>query len=90
MSKTFLNGVQFVAAYPAAGSGSVAGQAAYGVVGCFEKAPVEPVQFVLMDFRCDHLREEQRLEQRLALAAVDGCDAAPVCNFPLGCKAWGR
>ncbi len=33
----------------------VAYQAAYGIVGKFSKPPVEPEQFVLMDFRRDHL-----------------------------------
>jgi lycopene beta-cyclase len=49
----------------------VAGQAAYGVVGRFEKAPVEPGQFVLMDFRCDHLSEEQRQQPPTFLYAMD-------------------
>ena len=35
--------------------GPVAGQAAYGVVGRFSRPPVDPDQFVLMDYRCDHL-----------------------------------
>ena len=51
--------------------GPVAGQAAYGVVGRFEKAPVEPGQFVLMDFRCDHLSEEQRQQPPTFLYAMD-------------------
>ena len=42
--------------------GPVAGQAAYGVVGRFSKPPIEPSRFVLMDYRCDHLSEEQRSE----------------------------
>ena len=40
--------------------GPVAGQAAYGVVGTFSQPPVEPGEFVLMDFRCDHLSEAER------------------------------
>ena len=40
--------------------GPVAGQAAYGIVGRFSKPPVEPGQFVLMDYRCDHLSEAER------------------------------
>jgi len=40
--------------------GPVAGQAAYGVVGTFSKPPVAPGEFVLMDFRCDHLSEAER------------------------------
>ncbi len=51
--------------------GPVAGQAAYGVVGRFSKPPVEPGQFVLMDFRCDHLTAEQRNEPPTFLYAMD-------------------
>jgi lycopene beta-cyclase len=51
--------------------GPVAGQAAYGVVGRFSKAPVEPGQFVLMDFRCDHLSPEQRKQPPTFLYAMD-------------------
>ena len=40
--------------------GPVAGQAAYGIVGRFSNPPVEPGQFVLMDYRCDHLSEAER------------------------------
>jgi len=40
--------------------GPIAYQAAYGVVGRFSPAPVEPDQFVLMDFRADHLTAEER------------------------------
>jgi len=40
--------------------GPVAGQAAYGVVGTFSQPPVAPGEFVLMDFRCDHLSEAER------------------------------
>jgi lycopene cyclase-like protein len=35
--------------------GPVAGQAAYGLVGRFSAAPVQSGQFVLMDYRSDHL-----------------------------------
>jgi len=38
----------------------VAGQAAYGIVGRFTAPPVDPGQFVLMDFRADHLSEAER------------------------------
>ena len=38
----------------------VAGQAAYGIVGRFSAPPVDPGQFVLMDYRCDHLSEAER------------------------------
>ena len=37
--------------------GPVAGQAAYGVVGRFSVPPVQSGQFVLMDYRSDHLGE---------------------------------
>ena len=40
--------------------GPVAGQAAYGIVGTFSEPPVEPGQFVLMDYRADHLSEAER------------------------------
>ena len=51
--------------------GPVAGQAAYGVVGRFSKPPIEPGRFVLMDYRCDHLSEEQRQEPPTFLYAMD-------------------
>jgi lycopene cyclase-like protein len=51
--------------------GPVAGQAAYGVVGRFTAAPVEPGQFVLMDFRADHLSPAQRQEPPSFLYAMD-------------------
>ncbi|MFQ6537488.1 MULTISPECIES: lycopene beta cyclase [Aphanothece] len=56
--------------------GPVAGQAAYGVVGRFSDPPVGPRQFVLMDYRSDHLTPEQRLEPPSFLYAMDlgeGC-----------------
>ena len=40
--------------------GPVAGQAAYGIVGQFSAAPVERDQFVLMDYRSDHLSKRER------------------------------
>ena len=51
--------------------GVVAGQAAYGVVGRFSVAPIEPGRFVLMDYRTDHLSEEQRKEPPTFLYAMD-------------------
>ena len=51
--------------------GPVAGQAAYGVVGRFNKPPIEPGRFVLMDYRCDHLSAEQRSEPPTFLYAMD-------------------
>jgi lycopene cyclase-like protein len=51
--------------------GPVAGQAAYGVVGRFSAPPVEPGQFVLMDYRTDHLTEAERQEPPTFLYAMD-------------------
>jgi lycopene cyclase-like protein len=51
--------------------GPVAGQAAYGVVGRFSAPPVEPGQFVLMDYRADHLTEAERQEPPTFLYAMD-------------------
>ena len=56
--------------------GPVAGQAAYGVVGRFSKPPIEENRFVLMDYRCDHLSEEQRGEPPTFLYAMDLGDGA--------------
>ena len=51
--------------------GPVAGQAAYGVVGRFTAPPVQPGQFVLMDYRADHLSEAERQEPPTFLYAMD-------------------
>lgn len=51
--------------------GPVAGQAAYGIVGRFSAPPVEPGQFVLMDYRCDHLSPEERRQPPTFLYAMD-------------------
>ena len=52
--------------------GPVAAQAAYGIVGTFSPPPVQPGQFVLMDFRCDHLSPaEQRCAPPTFLYAMD-------------------
>ncbi|QVL54564.1 MAG: lycopene cyclase family protein [Cyanobium sp. M30B3] len=51
--------------------GPVAGQAAYGIVGRFSAPPVQPGQFVLMDYRSDHLSPEERLEPPTFLYAMD-------------------
>ena len=51
--------------------GPVASQAAYGVVGRFTAPPVQPGQFVLMDYRCDHLSPEERSEPPTFLYAMD-------------------
>ncbi len=51
--------------------GPVAGQAAYGIVGRFSAPPVEPEQFVLMDFRTGHLTPAERQEPPTFLYAMD-------------------
>lgn len=49
----------------------IAGQAAYGVVGRFTAPPVQPGQFVLMDYRSDHLSPEERSEPPTFLYGMD-------------------
>ena len=49
----------------------VAQQAAYGIVGKFSTPPVNKDQFVLMDFRSDHLNEEELLSSPSFLYAMD-------------------
>ncbi len=49
----------------------VAYQAAYGVVGRFSAPPVAPGQFVLMDYRSEHLTEAERREPPTFLYAMD-------------------
>nr|WP_320665102.1 lycopene cyclase family protein [Prochlorococcus sp. MIT 1223] len=51
--------------------GPVAQQAAYGIVGKFSSPPVGENQFVLMDFRPDHLSEKQLKEPPSFLYAMD-------------------
>ena len=51
--------------------GPVAVQTCYGVVGEFSSPPVEKGQFVLMDYRCDHLSEKERKEPPTFLYAMD-------------------
>ena len=51
--------------------GQVAVQTCYGVVGSFNKAPVKQDQFVLMDYRCDHLSEDEKSEPPTFLYAMD-------------------
>ncbi|MFN5160355.1 MAG: lycopene beta cyclase [Cyanobacteriota bacterium] len=51
--------------------GPVAGQAAYGIVGRFSAPPIEPGQFVFMDYRPDHLRPEELAEPPTFLYAMD-------------------
>ena len=49
----------------------IAQQAAYGIVGRFSSPPVDKDQFVLMDFRPDHLEEEERKQPPSFLYAMD-------------------
>ena len=49
----------------------VAQQAAYGIVGKFSSPPVKKDQFVLMDFRPDHLNKQEKLSSPSFLYAMD-------------------
>ncbi|PSB38364.1 lycopene beta cyclase [Aphanothece minutissima] len=51
--------------------GPVAGQSAYGVIGRFSAPPVQADQFVLMDYRADHLSEAERAGPPTFLYAMD-------------------
>lgn len=51
--------------------GPVAGQAAYGVVGRWDQPPVAEGRFVLMDYRSDHLSDEERMAPPSFLYAMD-------------------
>jgi len=51
--------------------GPLAVQTCYGIVGNFSKPPLKKGQFVLMDYRNDHLNEEQRKEPPTFLYAMD-------------------
>ena len=42
-----------------------------GIVGNFSKPPLKKGQFVLMDYRNDHLNEEQKKEPPTFLYAMD-------------------
>lgn len=46
-------------------------QSAYGIVGRFSVAPIQPGQFVLMDYRADHLSAPERREPPTFLYAMD-------------------
>ncbi len=50
---------------------NVAQQAAYGIVGKFSSPPVEKDQFVLMDFRPDHLNKNEKISSPSFLYAMD-------------------
>jgi len=49
----------------------IAQQAAYGIVGKFSSPPVKKEQFVLMDFRPNHLSNEEKLSSPSFLYAMD-------------------
>ena len=49
----------------------VAQQAAYGIVGKFSSPPVKKDQFVLMDFRPDHLNDDELFSSPSFLYAMD-------------------
>jgi len=49
----------------------IAQQAAYGIVGKFSSPPVNKDQFVLMDFRPNHLNNEEKLSSPSFLYAMD-------------------
>ena len=51
--------------------GAIAQQAAYGIVGKFSSPPVDEGQFVLMDFRPDHLTKLEREKPPSFLYAMD-------------------
>lgn len=51
--------------------GPVAAQAAYGIVATFTADPVPPGQFVLMDYRSEHLSLEERQGPPTFLYAMD-------------------
>jgi len=50
---------------------TIAVQTCYGIVGTFSKPPLEQDQFVLMDYRCDHLSKEEKEEPPTFLYAMD-------------------
>ncbi len=49
----------------------IAVQTCYGIVGRFNKSPMNKGQFILMDYRCDHLNKNQRKEPPTFLYAMD-------------------
>ena len=49
----------------------IAQQAAYGIVGKFSSPPVNKEQFVLMDFRSNHLNKKEKLSSPSFLYAMD-------------------
>ncbi len=51
--------------------GEVAVQTCFGIVGKFSSPPISNNQFVLMDYRSDHLTEEEKKEPPTFLYAMD-------------------
>jgi len=49
----------------------IAQQAAYGIVGKFSSPPVNKEQFVLIDFRPNHLNKEEKLSSPSFLYSMD-------------------
>ncbi|AAP99834.1 MULTISPECIES: lycopene beta cyclase [Prochlorococcus] len=52
-------------------NGEIAVQTCYGIVGEFSEPPVEKNQFVLMDYRSNHLSQEEKEEPPTFLYAMD-------------------
>ncbi len=50
---------------------NIAIQTCYGVVGRFNSSPIEKGQFILMDYRCDHLSSKEKSEPPTFLYAMD-------------------
>jgi lycopene beta-cyclase len=50
---------------------SLAYQAAYGIVGTFSSPPIDAQQFVLMDYRCDHLSPTEQQAPPTFLYGMD-------------------
>ena len=66
---------------------NIAYQTAYGIVGKFSKPPIEPNQFVLMDYRHDHLTADERRCPPTFLYAMDlGQDVYFVEETSLACS----
>ncbi len=51
--------------------GEVAVQTCYGIVGEFSEPPVKKGQFVLMDYRCNHLSKNEKKDPPTFLYAMD-------------------
>ena len=51
--------------------GNLAVQTCYGIVGEFSSPPVDKEQFVLMDYRCNHLSNSEREDPPTFLYAMD-------------------